>query len=619
MKRTIQELSHSLPILRRGLSLVWQAAPGWTVAWAILLLVQGLVPAALAFLSRLIVSRLTVALAERTVAAFSPLWIPVGLIALVGVLTFVLSSLLNWVRSYQAELVQNHVQNLIQAQAVALDLEFYEKPSSYDLLFRSRADAISQPTSLLESLGNILQNGLTITTLVLLLAAYSVWLPILLIASGVPGLYLIARQVLREYHWRTRNTLRERRSSYYEWMLTERAYAAELRAFDLGPYHQAGFQRVERSLRKGRLLLAGKKLKVELAAGATAWAGGMAGMGWMLLRALRGFAGLGDLVLCYQVFQQGQVSLRTLLESFGRLYRSTLFLSNFFELLALTPQLIDKRGATLVPQRLREGIRFENINFTYPGSQRAALENFSLELPAGTTTAIVGPNGAGKSTLIKILCRFYDPQVGEVFIDGVNLRELQLVDLRKRIAVLFQEPVHYHETASKNIRMGAIADSSDLAGIKRAAELAGAASFIEALPQSYETVLGKWFGGTELSVGEWQRIALARAYFRQAHIVVLDEPTSAMDSWAEVEWLERFRRLVAGRTALMITHRFTTAMHADMIHVMHDGRIVESGTHSELLAAKGFYAESWCAQVKASQAQGARTEFPESRAVTPSP
>ena len=599
--------------------MVWQAAPGWTVAWAILLLVQGLVPAALAFLSRLIVSRLTVALAERTVAAFSPLWIPVGLIALVGVLTFVLSSLLNWVRSYQAELVQNHVQNLIQAQAVALDLEFYEKPSSYDLLFRSRADAISQPTSLLESLGNILQNGLTITTLVLLLAAYSVWLPILLIASGVPGLYLIARQVLREYHWRTRNTLRERRSSYYEWMLTERAYAAELRAFDLGPYHQAGFQRVERSLRKGRLLLAGKKLKVELAAGATAWAGGMAGMGWMLLRALRGFAGLGDLVLCYQVFQQGQVSLRTLLESFGRLYRSTLFLSNFFELLALTPQLIDKRGATLVPQRLREGIRFENINFTYPGSQRAALENFSLELPAGTTTAIVGPNGAGKSTLIKILCRFYDPQVGEVFIDGVNLRELQLVDLRKRIAVLFQEPVHYHETASKNIRMGAIADSSDLAGIKRAAELAGAASFIEALPQSYETVLGKWFGGTELSVGEWQRIALARAYFRQAHIVVLDEPTSAMDSWAEVEWLERFRRLVAGRTALMITHRFTTAMHADMIHVMHDGRIVESGTHSELLAAKGFYAESWCAQVKASQAQGARTEFPESRAVTPSP
>ena len=598
---------------------MWQAAPGWTVAWAILLLVQGLVPAALAFLSRLIVSRLTVALAERTVAAFSPLWIPVGLIALVGVLTFVLSSLLNWVRSYQAELVQNHVQNLIQAQAVALDLEFYEKPSSYDLLFRSRADAISQPTSLLESLGNILQNGLTITTLVLLLAAYSVWLPILLIASGVPGLYLIARQVLREYHWRTRNTLRERRSSYYEWMLTERAYAAELRAFDLGPYHQAGFQRVERSLRKGRLLLAGKKLKVELAAGATAWAGGMAGMGWMLLRALRGFAGLGDLVLCYQVFQQGQVSLRTLLESFGRLYRSTLFLSNFFELLALTPQLIDKRGATLVPQRLREGIRFENINFTYPGSQRAALENFSLELPAGTTTAIVGPNGAGKSTLIKILCRFYDPQVGEVFIDGVNLRELQLVDLRKRIAVLFQEPVHYHETASKNIRMGAIADSFDLAGIKRAAELAGAASFIEALPQSYETVLGKWFGGTELSVGEWQRIALARAYFRQAHIVVLDEPTSAMDSWAEVEWLERFRRLVAGRTALMITHRFTTAMHADMIHVMHDGRIVESGTHSELLAAKGFYAESWCAQVKASQAQGARTEFPESRAVTPSP
>jgi ATP-binding cassette subfamily B protein len=604
MKRAIQELSRSLPMLGRGLGFVWQSARGWTVAWAILLVLQGFVPAALAFLTRLTVRRLTVALSSRSVADFAPLWIPVGLIAFLGLLTLVLSSVVNWVRSHQAELVQNHVQKLIQAQALALDLEFYERSESYDLLFRSRVDAFAQPIVLLESLGNILQNGLSIAALTVLLAAYSPWLPVLLIASGVPGLYLVARQVLREHEWRSKNTVHERRSQYYEWMVTERANAAELRAFDLGAYHQAAFQRIERHLRKARLFLATRKLKAELTAGATAWAGGLAGMAWMLFRALRGFAGLGDLVLCYQVFQQSQVSLRTLLESSGRLYRSTLFLTNLFQLLALKPHLSDEPGAKPVPHRLRDGIRFQNITFSYSGSERAALENFSLNLPAGTTTAIVGHNGAGKSTLIKVLCRFYDPQIGEILIDGVNLREVKLCDLRKRIAVLFQEPVHYHETVSRNIRMGDIGGRSDLACLKVAAESAGAWSIIEGLPQGYETVLGKWFGSTELSVGEWQRIALARAYFRQASIVVLDEPTSAMDSWAEVEWLARFRKLVEGRTALMITHRFTTAMHADMIHVMHEGRIIESGTHNELLAAEAHYAESWRAQMSASQSRG---------------
>jgi len=594
--------------MKRGLGLVWQAGRGWTVAWAVLLVLQGFLPAALVSLIRLSINRLTVALASRSTAAFAPLWIPLGLIALLGMFTFVLSSLLNWVRSTQTELVQNRIQMLIHAQALALDVEFYESPGSYDLLHRARVDAIAQPIALLESCGSIVQNGISLATLTLMLVAYSPWLPVLLIVSTLPGLHLVVHQVMREHRWRSRNTVHERRSRYYDWMLTERANAAEMRAFDLGAYHQGAFQRIGRHLRKGRLVLAGRELKAELIAGTVAWAGSLGGMAWMLFRAMQGLARLGDLVLCYQVFQQGQTSLRALLESAGRLYRSTLFLSNLFQLLAVKPHLIDGPDSRPVPHPLRQDIRFENITFNYSGSERPALRNFSLTLPAGSTIAVVGHNGAGKSTLIKLLCRFYDPQDGGIFIDGVNLREVKITDLRKRTAILFQEPVHYHETVAKNIGMGNIAGDYDPSRLRFAAESAGATSLIEGLPQSYETVLGKWFGGAELSVGEWQRIALARAYLREANIVVLDEPTSAMDSWAEVEWLERFRKLVEGCTALMITHRFTTAMHADMIHVMSEGRVIESGTHSELLAAQGHYAESWWAQMRASQCEGTCVE-----------
>jgi ATP-binding cassette subfamily B protein len=229
------------------------------------------------------------------------------------------------------------------------------------------------------------------------------------------------------------------------------------------------------------------------------------------------------------------------------------------------------------------------------------LDDFNLTIPAGQIVSIVGENGAGKSTLIKLLCRFYDPDSGSIQVDGVDLRELPLLDWRRLITVLFQQPVQYHDSAADNIRFGALREQPDDRRIEAAARAAGAHVPISRLSKGYETVLGRWFGGAELSLGEWQRLSLARAFVRQAELIILDEPTSSMDSWAEADWLTRFRKLVAGRTALIITHRFTTAMQADIIHVMQTGRIIESGSHAELMALNGRYAQSWRAQTMKSR------------------
>jgi ATP-binding cassette, subfamily B, bacterial len=319
---------------------------------------------------------------------------------------------------------------------------------------------------------------------------------------------------------------------------------------------------------------------------------------WMVWKTVRGLLTLGDLALLYQAFQQGLRLMRSLLENLGQLYANSLFLGNLFEFLSLEPRVVDPPTPLAITDLLRPQIRFRGVTFRYPGTERMALENFDLAIPAGQMVAIVGPNGAGKSTLLKLLCRFYDPEVGTIEINGMDLRDLSLEELRRLITVLFQQPVHYNDTVTDNISFGDLAWLPDADEVRNAADAAGAKEIVSRLPQEYATLLGKLFtDGTELSVGEWQRIALARAFLRQAPILILDEPTSAMDPWAESDWLDRFRSLSAGRTAILITHRFTTAMRADVIHVVANGHIVESGDHEQLLAREGLYAQSWMAQM----------------------
>jgi ATP-binding cassette subfamily B protein len=582
------------------LALVWDASGSRTALWVGLLVAQGLVPLASVYLTRALVDRLVVAIGTRGdwQALRATLTVGIAYVA-VALLWELLAAAARWIRTAQSEQVKDHISELIHERSIAVDLAFYESPEFYDRLHRARDESGGRSVALLESLGGLLQNGITLLAMIGVLLRPGPWVAFALVLSTLPAVQVVVRHTLREHRWWFQHTAENRRAWHLDWLLTGAENAAELRLFGLGDYLRSSYRDVRAHLREGQLALVRERGFAETRAAAIALlVGGGAGF-WMLRQAARDLLTLGDLALTYQAFQLGQGLMRTLLGNVSQIYANVLFLGSLFEFLSLRPQVVDPPSPIAVPASPAKGIRFEAVTFAYPGSGRRALHDFDLELPAGRITAVVGANGAGKSTLVKLACRFYDPSEGRLTLDGADLRSFAVEELRRRITVVFQQPMHYNATAAENIARGDLA-VAERASIEAAAHAAGAADLIQRLPQGYDTLLGNWFaGGTELSVGEWQRIALSRALFRAAPIMLLDEPTSAMDSWAEAEWLGRFRSVIAGRTVLIITHRFTTAMRADVVHVMDGGTIIESGSHDELVRNGGRYAESWAKQTMA--------------------
>jgi ATP-binding cassette subfamily B protein len=588
-----------LPYLPRALKLVWEVARPWTISWILLLIVQGLLPAATVYLTKLVVDGVIAAV--NSGSSWPNVRNVLLLLLLLGgilLLMEVVRGGISWVRTVQAEMLQDHITELIHEKSVTADLAFYELSDYYDHLHRARTEARYRPVALLGNLGALLQNSITLIAMGAILIPLGPWLALALMLSTLPAFYVVVHYALAEYEWRQRTTADDRRAWYYDWIMTTAEAAAELRLFGLGKYFQTNYQGLRQRLRGQRLELTRQQSLAELGASVLALAIAGAALGWMAWKALHGLVTLGELALIYAAFHQGQGLMRTLLENAGQLYGNSLFLGNLFEFLALQPAIC--RGGPPWPPvlEIQTSITFNRVCFSYPNSSSKALDDFSLTIPCGKVVAIVGPNGAGKSTLLKLLCRFYDPDHGSIEIDDQDLRNIATDDLRRLITVLFQQPFHYNASVRENVLYGDLKLHASDAEIKAAIRAAGADEVVARLPQQEQTLLGRWFaGGTELSVGEWQRIALARAFLRRAPIIILDEPTSALDPWAEADWLERFRTLAVGRTSIIITHRFTTAMHADVIHVMDRGRIIESGSHDRLLERNGLYAESWLQQM----------------------
>ncbi|MEM7758998.1 MAG: ABC transporter ATP-binding protein [Cyanobacteria bacterium P01_A01_bin.40] len=587
IKNKLKVALRFLPALR----LVWQSSPGWTIARLILIWFQGLLPLAMIYLAKLVIDSVTTNLQapepSRVFQQVLPLIILAGAATILNSLCQSLTELVNTAHSQQ---VTDYMQGIIHQKSVAADLEYYENAKYHDALQRAQQEAPYRPPQILNRLAQAGQNAISLVAMIGLLVSLHWGIIGLLLVATLPAVFVRVRYSQIIYVWQRKRTQLERQSMYLGWMLTNEMFAKEVRLFDLGYWFSQEYKQIRHKLYQEKLNLSFRRSLFFFLAQAFAGIVIFAVFAYMIYQTIEGVLLLGDLVLYYQALQKGQNNLKLTLNSLSGLYEDNLFLANLYEFLDLQPRVMEPEDPKTIPRTIKQGISFNHVSFQYADSARQALKNINLTIKPGETIALVGENGSGKTTLIKLLCRLYDPTEGSITIDGVDIRLFRIADLRRQISVIFQDYAKYHFSAAENIRLGNIDVAAKDERIFSASMYAGADDVIKKLPQGYDTVLGKLFDrGEELSIGQWQKIALARAFLRESQIIVLDEPTSAMDPKAEYEVFCKFRELVQDQAAILITHRLSTVKMADCIYVMDGGAIVESGSHQELMQQQGTY------------------------------
>ncbi len=578
--------------LRRALQLVWQSSPGWTIANAVLVSVQGFLPLVSLYLTKLIIDEITLVLAADEVRQeWSQL---IGLIILAGATALLAdwcASLANFVSEAQSKVVTDYVQNLLHAKSIAVDLEYYENPQYYDALHLAQQEAPYRPTYILNQLIQLAQSSISLVAIALLLISLHPIVALILLLAVLPVFWVrlkYANQLYRKWReW----TPQEREADYLNWMMTHYSYAKEVRLFNLGSFLQQRFRQLRNLIRQDKLTLSRHRAQAEIFTQGTATLALFAILGFIVSQTAQGIISIGSLVMYYQAFQRGQALLRQTLSNVASLYENSLFIANLVDFLALKSTVVQPQNPLPLPQPWQWQIQFHQVQFNYPHSSRGILQDINLSIQAGETVALVGENGAGKTTLIKLLCRLYDPNQGQITINGIDIKQFSTTQLRQEISVVFQDFARYNLSVRDNIGFGNLDLRSQLEQIKSVAGAAGVDQAIQKLPYGYDTILGNQFAeGEELSIGEWQKIAIARAFLHPGSIIILDEPTSALDPEAEAEILAHFRQLTQNRTAILISHRLSTVKLADRIFVLEDGTISESGTHDQLMKFQGTYA-----------------------------
>lgn len=595
MNRSHETWNHARLTFRmtpKALSLVWDATPHYAVANAAITVVMGVLPAFTLYFSKLIVDGVIHATRTQTRADLMFVLMLVAAWFAVQLVQSALTTISNLFSALQSNLLSNYISIRVIEKANTLDLNYFENAQFYDKLENARREAGYRPGQMVGQVFGVLRSLITLVSVVGVLASLSVWLVVLVVAVSIPSLIYQVRYSGQFFNLFTGRAPEQRKLNYLSWLLTTDGPVKEMRIFGLHGTLLNRYRKLfEKFFRENRDLNVRKNWWQFLLGALGIVVSGLTYV-YVVIAVIAGRITVGGLTLYYQAFQQSQSELTNVLSSLGGMYENSLFLSNLFEFMSFVPELPVRADPLPMPVVIHEGITLEHVSFKYPGTDKWVLEDISFTIHAGETVALVGANGAGKTTLVKILTRLYDPTEGRILIDGIDLKEFDPVEVRRRAGVIFQDYVKFQFTARENVAFGCIDAMDDQVRIESAAEKAGAAGVIESLPEGYDTPLGRWFqDGQELSIGQWQKIALARAFMRDADILVLDEPTSSLDVRSENEVFQSFHDLTAGKMAVLISHRFSSVRMADRIVVIEDGHVIEDGTHDYLLLAGGRYAE----------------------------
>jgi ATP-binding cassette subfamily B protein len=581
---------------RRALELVWSTNRALTVTLALLTLAAGILPASVAYVGALIVDAVVAAMRSGGIAQRV-----VELVVLEGVLVASIAAAqrgLSLCQSLLRAQLGQRVNVMILEKALTLELQHFEDSEFYDKLTRARREASTRPLSLVTRTFGLVQNAISLVSYGVLLARFSPWAVAVLLLAGLPAFVAEAKfsgDAFRLFRWRSPET---RMQIYLETVIAREDHAKEVMLYGLGPRLLERYRDIFR-----RLYAEDRALTVRR----DAWGFGLGLIGtaalygayaWIAVTTVRRLISLGQMTMYVALFRQGQAAVSAMLAAVGGMYEDNLYLSTLYEY--LETHVPRSSGTAVRGPHPEDGVRFEDVSFTYPGAEEPALEHISLHLEPGTSLALVGENGSGKTTLIKLLTRLYAPTSGRILLDGRDLADWDETALRERIGVIFQDFTRYQMLVGENVGAGDERYFEDEERWRSAAVKGRASDFIATLPAGYHTQLGKWFrDGRELSGGQWQKIALSRAFMRtRADILVLDEPTAAMDAQAEAEVFEHFRQLARDRITILISHRFSTVRMADQIVVVNHGRIVERGTHEELMQLNGRYAHLFTLQAR---------------------
>lgn len=587
----LASLRHVGPLL----AMVWETSPGLTAATVGLRLVRALIPLAMLWVGKLILDALV---AFTTFGKGDPahIWQLVGVELALAVLSDVLGRLNTLIDSLLGDRFTNRVSVRLMQHAAELDLTSFEDPVFYDKLERARRQTTGR-LGLLAGLLNVCQDALSLLSLSAGLIVFSPWLMLLLVAAVIPAFLgethfsSLAYSVL--YRW----TPQRRELDYLRMLGASVQSAKEVKIFGLGPYLAGRYEEVSGRIYDENKAVAIKRAGVGSLLNLLATGGYYGGYAVVLARTLAGGLSIGTFTFLTGAFYRSRTYIERILQGFNDVSEQALFLRDLFDFFAMQPRIASKPDALPAPRPVRSGFEFRNVSFAYPGADRSVLRNVNFRLEPAQKLALIGENGAGKTTLVKLLARLYDPAGGQVLLDGVDLREYSVEDLRKEIGVIFQDYMRYEMLAKENIGFGEIDGIRDRERIEQAGRQSLASDVIGRLPNGYDQMLGRRFeGGVDLSGGEWQKFALARAYMRDAQLLILDEPTATLDARAEYQVFQRFSELTRGRMAVLISHRFSTVRMADGILVLADGQVRERGTHDQLVALGGRYAELFALQ-----------------------